>query len=154
MCVNRSFRQRAAVIMSLIVLGIAFPACAPEISEEERNEVYSLIEWNLYYARIEDLNGYMWTLHPDAPGLDETQAQMAMLFQDFDLAYNIEEWEIQSINSQSARVRVVQTTVKIAGPDPFRDNRLEAVHTLRKDSTGAWKIFSTELREDSIEYLQ
>jgi hypothetical protein len=152
-----SFRLKRQILTAVsILLAIPFflSACAPGISDEEKNDVYRLIEWNLYYARTEDLNGYMWTLHPDSPVYRETENQMAFLFSEYDLLYNIEEWEILSINPQSAHVRVVQTTRKLAGPDPFRDNRLEAVHTLRKDAEGNWKIFTTEIREESLEYLE
>ena len=143
-------RVPGLLIASLILL---ISGCGLRVSEEERQDVYNLIEWNLYYARIEDLNGYMWTLHPDAPGYSETQSQMELMFRAFDLAYTIEEWEIVSIDQNSARVRVVQTTRKLAGDQPFRDNRLEAVHILRKDSEGAWKIYATEIDPNELIFL-
>ncbi len=151
---RRSFRQIAFLFWTIFIIAAGVSACSSGVSEEEKAEVYNLIEWNLYYARTEDLNGYMWTLHPDSPVYAETESQMAFLFREYDLVYNIEEWEILSINSDSARVRVLQTTVKVAGPDPFRDNRLEAIHTLRKDADGAWKLYTTEIRADSLEYLE
>jgi hypothetical protein len=151
---NRYPKKRLAVLLSLLIIAIFLPSCGSRISEEERDAVYNLIEWNLYYARIEDLNGYMWTVHPASPVYSETEAQMAALFQEFDLTYTIEEWEILSVDTQSARVRVVQTTMKLAGANPFRDNRLEAVHTLRKNSEGEWKLYSTEIRESSLEFLE
>jgi hypothetical protein len=147
----RSQRIRFKIVLFVSIFLMS--ACGLGISEEERNEVFSLIEWNLYYARTEDLNGYMWTIHPDSPVYSETEPQMAMLFREYDLAYSIEEWEIISINSQSARVRVVQTTRRVSGAEPFRDNLVEAIHTLRKDAEGEWKIYSTEIREDSLEFL-
>jgi len=147
-------RMRMPVLLSLLIIAIFLPSCGSRISEEERNEVYSLIEWNLYYARTEDLNGYMWTIHPASPVYSETEAQMAALFQEYDLAYSIEEWEILSVDTQSARVRVVQTIKRLAGADPFRDNRLEAVHILRKNSEGEWKLYSTEISESSLEFLE
>jgi hypothetical protein len=151
---NNSSKQRLGLLLLLFLLSTIIPSCGTQISEEERNEVFSLVEWNLYYARTEDLDGYMWTLHPDSPVYSETKTQMASLFQEYDLAYDIEEWEILSINAQTARVRVVQTTTKISGADPFRSNRLEAVHSLRKNSEGEWKLYSTEIRESSLEFLE
>lgn len=142
---------RLILLVSFILLLLS---CMPGVSEEEKDEVYNLIEWNLYYARVEDINGYMWTLHPESPVYRDTETQMAFLFREYDLIYNIEEWEILSINAESARVRVVQTTQKAAGAEPFRDNRLEVIHTLRKDTSGAWKLYATEAREDSLEYLE
>ncbi len=144
---------RYSLLASVLFIALLNPACSPGVSEEERDAVYNLIEWNLYYANTEDLNGYMWTLHPESPVYAETESQMAMLFQAVDLNHSIEQWEILSINSQSARVRVVQTTRKVAGADPFRDNRLEAIHTLRKDSEGQWKLYTTEANQSSLEYL-
>jgi hypothetical protein len=143
-------RVPSLLIASLILL---ISGCGVRVSEEEREAVYNLIEWNLYYARSEDLNGYMWTLHPDAPGYDDTQSQMDLMFREFDLAYTIEEWEIVSIDQNSARVRVIQTTRKVAGDQPFRDNRMEAIHILRKDSEGAWKIYATEFDPDDLMFL-
>lgn len=147
-------KQQLSYLIFVVLIATLLLSCGTRISEEERNEVYGLIEWNLYYARTEDLNGYMWTIHPDSPVYSETEAQMAALFREYDLAYNIDEWEILSVSPESARVRVVQTTMRLAGADPFRDNRLEAVHTLRKNHEGEWKLYSTEIRESSLEFLE
>ena len=144
---------RYFLFASFFLITLLNPACSTGVSKEERDAVYNLIEWNLYYANTEDLNGYMWTLHPESPVYGETESQMGMLFQAYDLNHSIEQWEILSINSQSARVRVVQSTRKVAGADPFRDNRLEAIHTLRKDSEGQWKLYTTEVNQSSLEYL-
>ena len=137
----------------LLSIGLLLGACGGGVSEEDREAVYTLIEWNLYYAGVEDMNGYMWTLHPDSPVYSDTQSQMAIAFREFDLAYEIEQWEIISINSESARVSVVQVTRKVAGSQPFSDNRIEGIHTLRKNSEGEWKIYSSEFNMDTIEFL-
>jgi hypothetical protein len=153
MAIHGFQKKTVLLVLFLVLFSLDVSACGLGISEEERDAVYNLIEWNLYYARVEDLNGYMWTLHPEAPGVNDTKAQMAVIFREFDLAYDIEEWEILSINDRSAQVRVVQVTRKLAGSQPFRDNRMEAVHNLRKDNTGEWKIYTSALDESSIEYL-
>jgi hypothetical protein len=153
MSLGRARRTRYLLGIMVVVLSFLAGACGLRVSEEERNAVYNLIEWNLYYARIEDMNGYMWTLHPASPVYSETQTQMAVMFREFDLAYDVEQWELISINSEEARVRVVQATRKLAGAQPFRDNRLEVIHTLRKDSEGEWKLYYSELTEGSLEYL-
>ena len=93
------------------------------------------------------------TSNPEAPGYQDTQSQATLLFRDLDLSYDIEEWEILSITPDSARIRVVQVTRKIAGSQPFLDNRLEAIHRLRKNSAGEWKIYASEINQDNIEYL-
>jgi hypothetical protein len=94
MAIHGFQKKTVLLVLFLVLFSLDVSACGLGISEEERDAVYNLIEWNLYYARVEDLNGYMWTLHPEAPGVNDTKAQMAVIFREFDLAYDIEEWEI------------------------------------------------------------
>ena len=142
-----------SIISIFFISGLLLMSCSGAVSEEDRQAVYNLIEWNLYYARIEDMNGYMWTLHPDSPVYSDTQSQMAIAFREFDLAYEIEEWENLSISSEAARVRVVQATRNLADTQSFSDNRIEGIHTLHKNGEDEWKIYSSEFNLDSIEYL-
>jgi hypothetical protein len=93
----------------------------------------------------------MWTLHENAPGLDQNRELTLDAFEKFDLSYSIVDWEIEEIDSQTAKIRVVQITRKVSGDEPFRDNQLEAVHTLKKDSEGNWKLYSSEF--ENVEYL-
>jgi hypothetical protein len=146
-------RKMILLALFLTLLSVVVPARRLEISEEELDAFYNLIEWNLYYARAENLNGYRSTIHPGEPSNSDTQVQMAVIFREFDLAYNIEEWEILSMNTHSVQGRVVQVTRKLSGSQSFSNNRIEALHHLRQDSTGAWKIYTSTLNEDSIEFF-
>jgi ketosteroid isomerase-like protein len=130
---------------------VLLTSCASPVSEEEKDAALNMIDWNLYYLSIEDLNGVMWTIHEDSPGRADTMSMTQMMFDEFSIAYDVIESELQSIDANTAKVRVIQVTRKISGEQPFRDNRLEAIHTLRKSKDGNWKIYSSEVM--NVEYL-
>ena len=137
-----------SLAMSILTTGcsIAEPA-----TDADRAAVYEVVELNAYYLAVENLEGVMWTIHGDSPGRTESKTLTRSMFDMFDLSYSIVDWEIESINSETAKIRVVQITRKKAGAEPFRDNRIEAVHTLRKNADGQWKIYSSEVGD--VEYL-
>lgn len=140
-------------IIITIVMLILLTGCSDSkpATEADRAAVYDVIELNAYYLAVENLDGVMWTIHEDFPGKGESKVLTQTMFDMFDLSYSIVDWEIESINSDTAKVRVVQITRKKAGAEPFRDNQIEAVHTLKKNAEGEWKIYSTDLGD--IEYL-
>ena len=141
----------AFLLLVMVVFLAGCGASAPPVSEEEKEAVYNLVEWNYYYAQAENLDGYMATLHDSAPGRSSTRDMMKVAMNDFDLEYRILEWELLSIDDDSAKVRVLQLTRKIRGDQPFRDNQLEVVHHLKKASDGQWKIYSSDFKD--VEYL-
>jgi hypothetical protein len=130
---------------------VLLTSCASPVPEEEKAAALNMIEWNVYYLSIEDMNGVMWTIHEDAPGRADTMSMTQMIFDEFSLSYDIVESELQSIDTNTAKVRVIQVTRKISGEQPFRDNRLEAIHTLRRSKDGNWKIYGSEVK--NVEYL-
>jgi hypothetical protein len=150
---ERELSHRIGLICCILLQVVLLAACGLKISEEEHAAAYDLIERNLYYASIEDVNGYLGTLDPESPVYNETQTQMPFLFGELDLTYDIEAWEILSIDRETARIRVVQVTRKIESSEPFRDNRLEVIHSLRKNGEGEWKIYASDFIEGSLEYL-
>jgi ABC-type glycerol-3-phosphate transport system substrate-binding protein len=116
-------------------------------TEEDKDQVVNVIKWNLYYAQAEDISGYMRTIHDDSPARTDTQNAMKMIFREFNLSYQLVDYEIISISNNSADIRVTQDTLKVAGELPFRDNRLTAVHTLKKAADGKWKIYNSEMED-------
>lgn len=123
----------------------------PIVTDEDRTQVINVIKWNLYYAQTEDLAGYMRTIHDESPGRTDTRSAMQKIFNDFNLSYQLVYYEIVSITPDSADIRVTQDTRKVSGELPFRDNRLTAVHTLKKTEDGKWKIYYSEVED--VQYL-
>jgi ketosteroid isomerase-like protein len=89
----------------------------------------------------------MRTIHDDSPAKADTHTAMQKIFSDFNLAYYLVQYEIISISVESADIRVTQDTRKVSGDLPFRDNRLTAVHTLRRTADGKWKIYYSEMED-------
>ena len=148
--------KRKEILVPLSVLLIALLACgsssdsAPAITEADREAAINVVKWNLYYLEVEDINGAMNTIHEDSPGRTDTQSTTLDMFSRFDLGYELLENELVSINSSTAKVKVKQLTWKKAGAEPFRTNRITAVHTLKKCDDGNWRIYSTEV--ENVEY--
>ncbi|WP_017717977.1 hypothetical protein [Kamptonema formosum] len=100
---------------------------------------------NLRALQREDLEGYLATIDPGSPVFEVTKALTQNLFNDYDLKYELNSLEVINIAGSEAKVRVTQTTIKIAGPD-FRNNRAAVIHTLRK-TNGRWKLFRTDVEK-------
>lgn len=111
-------------------------------SETPEDKVLEVVRKNLEMSEKEDLEGTMSTISSDAEIYDQTEQTMKQLFEAYDLKYEINEIEVVEISDNEAKVKVVQTTTKVEGPE-FRDNKVELVHTLKlKD--GKWGILSSE----------
>lgn len=154
-------RKKRSSLLKFIITSLAFLflflssgcnfATETEVTEADREQVVNVIKWNLYYAQVEDLAGYMRTIHEDSPARADTHTAMQRIFSDFNLSYYLVQYEIVSISVESADIRVTQDTLKVSGDLPFRNNRLTAVHTLRKTDDGKWKIYYSEMED--VQYL-
>ncbi len=144
-----------AIFLALLIASIACSSSSSsgsDFSEEEAAKIYQMIEYNLTTAEDEHLEGYMWSLHEDSPARGTTEDAMSIAMANFDLSYEILEWEVLSIDGDTARIRVVQITRTKRPNANFRDNKLEAIHTLKISEDGNWKIYSSDMGD--IEYLE
>ncbi|MBD3263875.1 MAG: hypothetical protein GF375_02085 [Candidatus Omnitrophica bacterium] len=135
----------------IFVLGVLFSVflscvCFAETNEEE---IFRVVYDNLAAMEEENLVDYMDTISEDSPGYNTTKQQLLILFNNYDLDYEIESIELLESSANEAKVKVIQSTRKIEGPE-FRNNKIVGIHTLEK-TDGGWKIYSTEIR--NIEYL-
>lgn len=112
-------------------------------------QLNSLAEENLQYAESEDLQGYMSTIHSDAPGYSTTEQTMQNLFDTYDLNYELQSFEYLGRDGEYASARIEQLTEKISGPS-FQDNITESKWRCKKEN-GEWKIWSTTLLD--VTYL-
>ena len=109
----------------------------------------SVINANIDFMNLEDLEGAMSTIHPDSPLFENTKNVMKQLFAMYDLIYKIEKLEVVKNDNNEAEVNFVQLTTKISGPE-FRNNRISGKHILKKYKD-SWKIFATQTT--NVEYL-
>ena len=131
-------RKAAGLFMVCVFLLLG---CGTGIPEDE--VLVSVIEKNIQMCRDENAQGFMETIHEDAPGYSTTKQGLEQMFDAYDLSYELKETNVLDKSKDEARIHFVQVTKKISGPE-FRDNQLEGVHTLKR-SRGVWKIFNTEV---------
>lgn len=103
----------------------------------------SLIKANVEYMNKEDLEGVMSTIHPESPSYASTESMAKLIFDRYDLKYEIESIKVLEENDKEAKVQFTQVTRKINGPE-FKDNRVTGIHLLKMDGE-SWKIYSTEM---------
>jgi len=117
---------------------------------EERAAIQALIDENLNAINAENVERYMDTMHPDSPQFEITEETVIYSSDFFDLRYEINDWEIIELTEDKAQIRASQTTTKVAGEAPFRDNYIVVIHTLKKYK-GEWKFWTSEIQ--SVEFL-
>jgi hypothetical protein len=103
-------RKPTPLAFFLLLLSLFIMNCSLGIPGDEYGAIRDLMEWNLYDARTEDLSGYMSMPHPEEPGYGDTQAQMTVVFREFDLFYDTEDWKILIVHDPSEGIRVAQVT--------------------------------------------
>lgn len=126
---------------------ILIPCCSN--NKTSYNTIESVINANLDYSNKEDLDGVMSTLDKNMPNYSEIKNFTKQIFDVYDLNYKLEKIEIIEQNSNDAKVKFVQLTTKLKGPE-FRDNRLTGIHTLKRNGN-SWKIYDTKII--NIDYL-
>jgi hypothetical protein len=118
-----------------------FPSCAPKPIVDE-NAVLSAVKDNLKAMEKKDMDGVMATIHPDSPSYGSTKDVLLDLFKKYDLRFTLTGLEIVSATPEEVKVRFMQQTERLSGPEDLQSSRCEVVHTLRKDH-GKWKIYNT-----------
>lgn len=138
---------RLAQILWLLLLAILPGGC--DRSDPDR-EILAPIQAQIKALNRRDAAGAIAPMHPDAAGLAQARRMTEELTATYDLVYMIQSLTIVSKEKNEARVRFVQMTERVSGPE-FRRNRVTGVHTLRKYQN-SWRIFSTKM--ESVEYPQ
>ena len=132
--------------LSLAVL--AFCACFFLFGCGKEGELKEVIEENLKACQNEYMTKYLDSIE-DGPLKNSTEQVMKVLFEQYDLKYELVDFKVISCKGNTAVVEVKQKTTKVSGP-VFRDNIGVYAHTLKKHSSG-WKFVKTEIK--SVEYL-
>lgn len=125
-------------LLALAALALTAAGCGSDVDEEELKQV---IYDQLEYLEAEDFEKTMATLHPESPQYASMRDTLGPVFETFDLDYEIESIEVVEKSDIEAKLRVVQVTRKVAGPE-LSDARVTAIHTLRK-TDGGWKLYDS-----------
>lgn len=123
-------------------------------SEPDSNiesEIIKVLEGNILALENENMDEYMSKVytHAEQTTFAEIKKMLSDIFEDFDLAYELKDFEFLSISDQEVKVRVTQITTLVEG-EYFRDNESIFIHTL-KPQKEEWKFFDSEV--ESIKYL-
>jgi len=122
-----------------------------EVAYDIEFDVIEVLEDNIQALQNEHFDDYMAMVYidDDQTIYEETVQMVRGIFERFDLAYEISDYEFLSISQNEVKVRVTQTTTLVDGED-FRNNESVFIHTLRPQK-GKWKFFDTEVV--SVSYL-
>ena len=115
--------------------------CGAGIPEDE--VLISVIEKNLQMSREENTEGFLETIHKEAPGYSTMKQGLEQMFNAYDFNYELKEADVLEKSRDEARIHFIQVTKKVSGPE-FQDNEVEGIHTLKR-SKGDWKILNTEV---------
>lgn len=115
--------------------------CAKTTSDQAA--ILAVIQANLKAMENEDVEATMATIDPSSTAYAMTQEMIKVIFDQYDLKYEISGLKVLKTTDQEAEVAFTQVTRKVSGPD-FRNNKIQGIHTLRKVN-GAWKIFASRI---------
>ena len=133
---------RNMVIISLVLL---FSVTVHAAEDDIQNAIKSVVIRNVQAVQAENLNAVMKTIHTQSPGYLTTKQQLAPLFDNYDLKYEILSFTYIGRDDQYAVARVKQSTREISGP-AFRNNILDMVQVFRQEK-GQWKFWNQAILE-------
>ena len=130
-------RYFSALIVIVFCLGVINVSVA---SSTVSAAVKKSLQANFQATQAEDLKGIMSTMHSKSPNRAATQAQLPALFQQYDLKYELLDYQFVSVSGEYAIVRVKQYTSKLSGPD-FRNNTIDSFMIFRQENA-QWKLWA------------
>ena len=129
------------VLLALLLMaGCGEEETAPNANEED--EIIAVVEKNLEATENEDIEVVADTLHQENPEYEAALEETKMLFEQFDMEYELEILEV-TVGEEEANVEFSQKTMAVDNKD-FEDNMISGFHELRKHE-GDWKIYQTEI---------
>jgi ketosteroid isomerase-like protein len=108
-------------------------------------QIVKVLKDNLKAIENEDLEAYMATLHPDAPGYWNTRESTIELFKYFDTDAKLERISLVEKSKNEAKIRVEQYSILKQGNESMK-NRTTATHLLRKYN-GKWHIYNSSIEK-------
>lgn len=134
-----------AVAFVPVTTGQDAPASQPVPQEQLVAALRQLVDRNLQAAQAEDLEAYMAQMHPQSPLFESTRRTMRVIFDRYQMDYQLMDVAFIGTDGQYAVVRARSSTRKVSGPE-FRDNVTDVMHVFRQDE-GQWKFWQTAVLE-------
>jgi len=144
---SRRWPYEKWVLLLTIFCGVILVAgCDQEEEDVDHEEaIKEVVEANLEATENEDIEGIKETMHEESPEYDDAaMEEMELLFEQFDLEYELEIIEVTQENDE-ATVEFEQET-RAEENTEFEDNLLKGFHELRKQE-GEWKIYQTQVMD-------
>lgn len=117
--------------------------------EDVAEEIKEVVFENLRATQVEDMDAMLATVHSESPLYAQTEELATMLFENYDLSYELQLFRYIEQDGEYAIVRLEFSAQKVAGAE-FNDNILDSIHVFRQEN-GDWKIWSMAILE--IEYI-
>lgn len=135
-------KRRGISAVFLFVLLFTASGCGPVLGPKMSSA--DVIRAHFEAMNREDLDEAMSYIDSDGPNYAVTRNATEQAFKIYDLKYSVEILGLMpSEKKGEQRVKVIQTTRKIAGP-AFVDTQITAYYVL-KEGWFSWKIASTEV---------
>lgn len=141
---------RPAKLVLMGMLAVCFAACVSGAAEDLATAVRQVVEENIKATQGEDLEAVLATIHTQAPGYRAAKRQNTIMFDDYDLAYELLSFKLIGSDGDCAVARVGQRTRKKAG-GRFQDNDVDIIQIFRKED-GQWKFWTQAVIE--VKYLE
>ena len=133
-------------LFSVVCLGLAV-GCS-----EDKNvaaELEAVVMKNFKATEAKDVNTMLETLHTQSPSYAHTKNESTALFEEFDIKYELLQFQYVGMDGEYAIARCKYSAKKIAGGN-FKENRLDTFQIFREEN-GSWKMWSmTILRVETI----
>jgi hypothetical protein len=131
---------RSFLPLALALTAALFTGCE-KITETDKTAAVETVRANLEAMKSRNVDALSETVHPASPNFEATKA-FAQQSDRYTLLYDLKSAEFDSVKGGEIRVRFVQETRKVLGPDDLKDNRVTGLHILRRDGA-KWKLWGT-----------
>ncbi|WP_169891057.1 DUF2628 domain-containing protein [Litchfieldia alkalitelluris] len=130
---------------------LEIPVNQENTNEDIEAEITDFLHANIEALENEDLDEYMLMVYQgEDPSLyNQTQGMLEVMFESYDITYDISDIEFLTVSDQEVKVRLTQTSILVDGEE-YQDNETIMIHTV-KPQDGRWKFFESEI--ESVHYL-
>lgn len=116
----------------------------PANAAEEAKAISTVIYGQVAAMNRQDMNGVLAALDPsNKKVIMLSQEELSKSFEKWRLHSTIKEAKLVELTADTAKVRYVQLTKRIAGSGGFRDNLVTGIHFMKKIN-GRWYIIMSQ----------